>query len=602
MYTAAALKDGLASSEFWDGENSVRLMTRVHIGAVMAFLAIVLAISAKALTAGPSHAAGWWWAAVLGGAAAAALAVLYLCADALAGENDVLRNAPLVLLGVAGAALVCAGVFAWLQPGGPATSAQLPGLAGIIGWTALAIVVPLVLVLLSALLGLDGRARGTLACAPWVTLMLAFALLNCVLLCAAIWVAHVVAPVTTSAAQALTQAGGQIYLPYVITSGAPLVAWAAVLTALVFGVVELARWWGRRQLTAGGTEYEKGAAEVPRTQPADLQAWYWSGLPPYAPAGQDASGEDAHRGWQQTVARAQFLGSASHDAGYLLWGIIVVQLAAALCSWQLHWQPPVVVRNAGVVIAGLVLPTAMAFVYAAWGDLVKRRTLGVLWDIGTFWPRSYHPLSPPCYSERAVPDLQRRMWWLHANQGRVVLAAHSQGAMLATAALVQTGCRPAGDSPVLVTFGSPVRKLYGWGFPAYITADLLAPLAPGGAAGVSLWRNFFYPTDPIGGPVADELPVAEQRRVDQFLVDPAQCWYIHGQDPSSPQGHSGYWADARVWDEIDQAAATLSVVPEPQEVSRFFLRPGRERHRRREVRTAATTASGAEAVPGGTSP
>ena len=42
-----------------------------------------------------------------------------------------------------------------------------------------------------------------------------------------------------------------------------------------------------------------------------------------------------------------------------------------------------------------------------------------------------------------MPELQRRMWWLHDNGGRVMLASHSQGAVLAAAALVQPGCRPA---------------------------------------------------------------------------------------------------------------------------------------------------------------
>ena len=152
----------------------------------------------------------------------------------------------------------------------------------------------------------------------------------------------------------------------------------------------------------------------------------------------------------------------------------------AVCVWQLHVQPPVLVRNIGIALAGLVLPALMAFLYAAWSDPGKRRTIGVLWDVGTFWPRSYHPLSPPCYTERAVPDLQRRMWWLHDNGGRVVLVTHSQGTVLGAAALAQPGCRPANDQPALITFGSPLVKLYGWAFPAYFDSALLGPLAPGG--------------------------------------------------------------------------------------------------------------------------
>ena len=155
----------------------------------------------------------------------------------------------------------------------------------------------------------------------------------------------------------------------------------------------------------------------------------------------------------------------------------------ALCVWRLHVQPPVIIRNIGVTLTGLALPAIMAFLYAGWNDPSRRRTIGVLWDVGTFWPRSYHPLCPPCYAERAVPDLQRRMWWLHDNGGHVMLTSHSQGTVLAAAALLQSGCRPANDRPALITFGSPLIKLYGWGFPAYFGPGLLGSLAPGGPHG-----------------------------------------------------------------------------------------------------------------------
>jgi hypothetical protein len=268
--------------------------------------------------------------------------------------------------------------------------------------------------------------------------------------------------------------------------------------------------------------------------------------------------EGQGRNWERTTARAQFLGRASRDVSWLLWAIIGAQLAMAVSVWQLHLQPPTAIRNVGVAVAGLVLPALMAFLYAAWNDLTKRRTIGVLWDVGTFWPRSYHPMSPPCYTERAVPELQRRMWWLHDNGGRVILVAHSQGAVLATAALVQPGCRPDGDRPALITFGSPVCKLYGWGFPAYFDHDLLGPLEPGGAGQLTDWRNLYYPTDPIGGPVAGALTRAGGNLVDHGLLDPQECYYLYylyGQPPPSPQMHFGYWADPRVWNLINQVAA-----------------------------------------------
>jgi hypothetical protein len=374
------------------------------------------------------------WAGIALGAATVALAVGYLILDALdtpamarPGGTPVLgtaavrlRSLVVWLLVPAGAGLICSGGFAWLQPGAHSVrTADLPGMAGVTGWTALAIAVALALALISMLLGLR-RSRGTLTGGPWITLMLGFGTLNLLLLGAEIWVAHLVGAVTSDAAQALSAKPGQIYLPYLITSGVPLLVWAAVLAVVAFGVAEAVR-----------------------------------------------------------------------------------------------------------------------------------------------WPRSYHPLSPPCYTERAVPDLQRRMWWLNNNRGRVVLVGHSQGAVLATAALVQPACRPVnGDQPALITFGSPVAKLYGWGFPAYFDAALVGPLVPGDGQPDG-WRNFYYPTDPIGGPVTGGLPGTVQKRVDKEFLDPADCYYVYGQAPPAAQGHSGYWADRRVWDLINELAASGNGVPPP---------------------------------------
>jgi hypothetical protein len=584
MVTAATLPSGLADDEFWDGGSSVRLITWVHVAVTVGFLAIVLGVTVKALTAGSSHVIALGWIAIVLGAATVTLGAGYIGLDALvtppmalpstaapptAGLGvralaDKLRGWAAYLLVPAIVALIASGVFAWLQPGGPAArEAELPGMASVIRWTTLAIAVVLAVALISMLLGLRG-SRGTLTGAPWITLMLGFATLNTVLLGAAIWVAHLVGPVTSNAAEALARPQGQIYLSYVITSGVPLLVWAAVLVVLGFGLTEAVRWLRTRQLAGDmARKYRDQAAAFrnPLTEPRKY--WYWSGLTPFIPPGDKSEDAANSKGWEQKIARTQFLGRAPHDATWLLWGIIGAQLVMALCVWRLHVQPPAVIRNVGVALAGLVLPALMAFLYSAWSDPTKRRTIGVLWDVGTFWPRSYHPLSPPSYSERAVPELQRRMWWLHDNGGRVLLTAHSQGTVLAAAALVQPGCRPEGDQPALITFGSPLCKLYSWGFPAYVDSQLLGPLKRGGRARLNDWRNFYYPTDPIGGSVAPDLSAADCDPVDVEFLDPADCYYVYGQPAPSPQGHSGYWADPRVWDIINQVAARLPDEPPP---------------------------------------
>jgi CHAT domain-containing protein len=594
MVTAAALPGGLADSRFWDGEGSIRLLTWVHATVAGGFLAIVLGITTRALAAGSPHAPAVGWTGIGLGGATVALGIIGIgiglggfgrpAAGNMASpgaRDDMLRRvAPLLGLPSA-AALITTGVFAWLQPGGQAVrSAGLPGMAAVSGWTALGIACLVTLALASTLLGLRGPSR-SLAGGSWVTLMLAFSVLNTVTLAAQTSVAHLVGPVTSDAAAARVQ--GKIYLPSLIISGVPLVVWAAVLAILACGAAEAARWLRTARLPEVAVQqYREQAAAFRDSLTGPRRHWYWSGLPPFAPPGDDVKDQGASRPWERNVARARFLTRAPHDAAWLLWGIVLAELAMAVCVWRFQLQPPVVVRNGGLALAGLALPSLMAFLYSAWRDPARRRAIGVLWDVGTFWPRSYHPLAPPCYAERAVPDLQRRMWWLHDQGGRAVLVAHGQGAMLATAALVQAECRPPDDRPVLITFGSPVGKLYRWGFPAYVDDRLLTQLEPGQAARLEGWRNFYYPTDPVGGPVA---PVSGGDRdpVDRELLDPETCCYVYGTPPPAPGGHSGYWADHRVWTEVNRLAAALVVAQGPL-VGKALIVPTLERRPRRRRR------------------
>ena len=66
-----------------------------------------------------------------------------------------------------------------------------------------------------------------------------------------------------------------------------------------------------------------------------------------------------------------------------------------------------------------------------------RRYMGVLWDLGTFWPRAAHPFAPPCYAERAVPELAKRISYLVEQGQGVLLAGHSHGSVLLAATVLQ---------------------------------------------------------------------------------------------------------------------------------------------------------------------
>jgi hypothetical protein len=201
-----------------------------------------------------------------------------------------------------------------------------------------------------------------------------------------------------------------------------------------------------------------------------------------------------------------------------------VQTAQALGSWLL---------TAAVV-------TLLTMGRRAYKDASARRTVGILWDVGTFWPRAAHPFAPPCYAERAVPDLTWRMCtWTERTGGRLVLSGHSQGTVLAAAAVWQLDADTR-KRVALLTYGSPLHRLYGRWFPAYFGSAPLAALH----GELDAWRNLFRDTDPIGGPIG--LPDGPHRsEVDRGpLLDPAG----YGRTPEHPLpapilAHSDYQAD-----------------------------------------------------------
>ncbi|MEV6959804.1 hypothetical protein AB0M97_11505 [Streptomyces sp. NPDC051207] len=209
--------------------------------------------------------------------------------------------------------------------------------------------------------------------------------------------------------------------------------------------------------------------------------------------------------------------------------------------------------------------------FVTWGrraykDPSARRTIGILWDVGTFWPRAAHPFAPPCYAERAVPDLTWRMaTWTRVTGGRLVISGHSQGSVLAAAAAWQLA--PSARKRVaLLTYGSPLERLYGRWFPAQFGPEALGSLHQE----VDCWRNLYRVTDPIGGPVrlsgGDCGPGVDREALEDPLA--------YGRTdlhplPAPILGHSDYQADPAFAEERQRLLARLRPdVPAPRGAAR----------------------------------
>jgi hypothetical protein len=278
--------------------------------------------------------------------------------------------------------------------------------------------------------------------------------------------------------------------------------------------------------------------------------------------GTDARCEDPYR--LRRIARARLAAALTDTAPALIATLVLpgaVITVAVTVIVLLSPDPPAVLAQQHLAAVAptvgfltnlgtwLVSGFALALLLlgrAAYRTLRLRRVVGILWDLGTFWPRAAHPLAPPCYAERAVPDLVRRASWL-AGSSEVLLSAHSQGTALSAAALLQMP-REAIGRIRLLTYGCPLHRLYVRWFPAYFDDATLEWLA---LYLHDRWINLTRRTDPIGGPV---FPDDEQRgaRVDRELRDPVHfaCPPTDTVPPPLLQ-HSDYWADPDYYIAVD---------------------------------------------------
>lgn len=235
-------------------------------------------------------------------------------------------------------------------------------------------------------------------------------------------------------------------------------------------------------------------------------------------------------------------------------------------------------QGTGGYLAVMTLLLLVALGATAFRVSKTRRSVGILWDLASFWPRSAHPFAAPCYAERAVPDLVTRVHWYASDRHQsVVLSAHSQGTVLSAAALFQLQHHDEhADKPVLprvafLSFGCVLRRLYARYFPAYFSTTAIADVQDVLTAGdrpvrwLNLWRHSDYlggqvtagPPPFIGDPPGSE-PVQEPNKdIEIELLDPA--W---GRPPGdtqypAPSRHSNYWRDPKFHVTVARLATML---------------------------------------------
>lgn len=156
----------------------------------------------------------------------------------------------------------------------------------------------------------------------------------------------------------------------------------------------------------------------------------------------------------------------------------------------------------GVLALGLLAAGLMRTVYAAARYPRRRRHLGALADLVFFWPRRAHPIVPPSYAVKVVPDLVARVkYHLREPDTRVVLSGYSHGgllAMIAAARLATELGDPERERVGLITAGTPAQWGYLRAFPS-----LLSPTTLGTLYGAldGRWRGLCRGTDSFGGGV-----------------------------------------------------------------------------------------------------
>ena len=362
------------------------------------------------------------------------------------------------------------------------------------------------------------------------------------------------------ARQALGGTLPSAYYDVAVFWGATAVLMAAA-TAVLVPVALLLRWRDARAGNAVPEEVALLHAGRSQDQRRAARAWHWADL------------QRRYSHHVLLVAAAVLTGSTALAVAFRTAGMPTAEWAG--------WLVGVGVAALAGLAAGL-----LRMVYLAGKSRSTGRLLGVLCDLTLFWPREAHPVVPPCYALKVIPELaSRAAEHLADPDTRVVLVGHSQGSLLAAVATARLldSLPPADRERVgLVTAGSQLQWAYPRAFPAVVPHRALQDLA-GNLGG--RWRALCRGTDPLGGAVGTwnrqvydgmligvgfrpdgttgPLPPASRGPTgalvlggDHWLPDPQRGPFSHRRWTAGVLGHTEYSGDPE-WDRSVAMAAGL---------------------------------------------
>ncbi|RNL81240.1 hypothetical protein [Nocardioides marmorisolisilvae] len=300
-------------------------------------------------------------------------------------------------------------------------------------------------------------------------------------------------------------------------------------------------------------------------------------------------------------------------------GLVALLLIVCSLTGQVPWDRGGMAWTNPLATVSLYLMLGTAGGLILLGSYLRRsastrKAVGVIWDLCTFWPRAAHPLAPPCYAERVVPELETRARWVLRSDGgsnQLILSGHSQGSLILAATASRLDDEDF-DRVRFITYGSQIRALYGRVFPRVFGPEAIGyvptPRSPrlgngwpdtgvkpghgGDAVPGSLryriehrddgrpggsWVNLFRRSDPLGfrvfadldgDPLApssgSDLPVMEVPTADRGDPGPAVAGHSDYQHTEVYRRVVCSWTGEEEFEATYDPGGVLDLPPKPQ--------------------------------------